>query len=208
MIWGEDWSILTIAQSRHYLITIIDYFSRFIVAWGIVKTVNQKHIKDIIALAYFSEKIDKKSLKPIIRFDRGSPNMAFSTRRFIKDIGLKISPSRANRPTDNARCERFYRTIKQEEIYYYSEYPSLEIAREMIGKYIEEYNKLRPHQALLNFTPAYVHKTGNKSLVYKEYKRGFKKAKQKRINFHLSDRMQNKLCKHARNGTDWGGVRA
>ncbi len=41
-IWGEDWTQLVIEGLRYYLLTIIDYFSRFIIAWGIVKTVTKK----------------------------------------------------------------------------------------------------------------------------------------------------------------------
>jgi len=193
MIWGEDWTILTIAGTRYYLLTIIDYFSRYIVAWGIVKTVTHKNVQDILSLAYMSEKIDEKVDKPIIRFDRGSPNMARETRRFIKEMELVLSPSRANRPTDNARQERWYRTIKQEEIYCYPEYPNLEIAKELIGRYIEEYNKKRPHQILWNFTPEYVHKIGNKSKIYEQYKERVNRAKSRRIALNTSELLKGKL---------------
>ena len=48
-IWGEDWTILTIAGMRYYLLAIIDYFSRFIVAWGIVKSVSQREVQNLLA---------------------------------------------------------------------------------------------------------------------------------------------------------------
>jgi putative transposase len=135
-IWGEDWTILNINGQRHYLLTVIDYFSRYIVAWGIVTSVTQIEVRNLIALAYISEKIDGKSNKPIIRFDRGSPNMAHCTQRLIKNLELILSPGRAYRPTDNARQERWYRTVKQEEIYCYPTYPTDEIARYSLSKYI------------------------------------------------------------------------
>jgi len=180
-IWGEDWTILTIAGVRYYLLTIIDYFSRFIVAWGIVKSVSQREVQNLLALASMSEHIDQKSSKPMIRFDQGSPNMAHSTRRLIEDLEMLFSPARAHRPTDNARQERWYRTVKQEEIYCYPTYPTEEIARHSLGKYIEEYNERRPHQALLNFTPGYVHRMGNKSVLYAQYKKQVQIVKEQRI---------------------------
>jgi len=58
------------------LLTIIDYFSRFIVVWETVKSVTQREVKNLLALAFMSEDIDQKVTKPMIRFDQGSPNMA------------------------------------------------------------------------------------------------------------------------------------
>ena len=110
-----------------------------------------------------------------------------------------LSPSRTNRPTDNACQERWYRTVKQEEIYCYPEYPSVAIAQKLIGRFIHEYNERRPHQALWNFTPAYVHKVGSKSIIYRQYKRKVKEAKQRRIAFHTEQvrGITPKLCTHA-----------
>ena len=189
-IWGEDWTIITIAGMRYYLLTIIDYFSRVIVAWGIVKSVSQREVKDLLALAYMSENIDQKASKPMIRFDQGSPNMAHSTRRLIEELEMLFSPSRAHRPTDNARQERWYRTVKQEEIYCYPTYPTEQIARYSLRKYIEEYNERRPHQALLNFIPGYVHRMGNKSVLYAQYKKQVQIVKEQRIAFNRSQRSQ------------------
>lgn len=180
-IWGEDWTQLVIDGLRYYLLTIIDYFSRFIIAWGIVKTVTKKEVQDLVVLAYLIEGIEKNDLKPKIRLDQGSPNMAYGTRGLIKDLEMVFSPSRVNRPTDNARQERFYRTLKQEEIYCYPSYPSVEIARKSIGEHIEFYNERRPHQALWNFAPGYVHRLGNKTELLKEYKRKVQIVKERRL---------------------------
>ena len=189
-IWGEDWTILTIAGMRYYLLTIIDYFSRFIVAWGVVKSVTQREVQNLLALAYMSENIDQKVSRPMIRFDRGSPNMAHSTRWLIEELEMLFSPARANRPTDNARQERWYRTVKQEEIYCYPTYPTEQIARHSLEKYIFQYNERRPHQALLNFTPGYVHRVGNKSVLYTQYKKQVQIVKEQRIAINRSQRSQ------------------
>ena len=189
-IWGEDWTILTIAGMRYYLLTIIDYFSPFIVAWGIVKSVGQREVKNLLALAYMSEHIDQETSRPMIRFDQGSPNMAHGTRRLIEELEMLFSPARVHRPTDNARQERWYRTVKQEEIYCYPTYPTEQIARYSLGKYIEEYNERRPHQALMNFTPGYVHRMGNKSALYTHYKKQVQIVKEQRIAINRSQMSQ------------------
>ncbi len=185
-IWGEDWTLLTIAEQRHYLLTIIDYFSRYVVVWGIVKTVTQAEVQKLLVLAMISEGLDGKAHKPMLRFDRGSPNMAHGTRKLIKELELLMSPARASRPTDNARQERWYRTVKQEEIYCYPSYSTVEIARYCLSAYIEEYNERRPHQALWNFTPGYVHRLGNKTLIHQHYQQQVRIAKERRIEWNRS----------------------
>ena len=111
----------------------------------------KKEVQDLLVLAYISEGIEKNDLKPKIRLDQGSPNMAYDTRGLIKDLEMVFSPGGINRPTDNARQERFYRTIKQEEIYCYPSYPSVEIARKSIGEHIEFIMKNGPirHSGIL-----------------------------------------------------------
>lgn len=179
-IWGEDWTILSIARLRHYLLTIIDYFSRYIVAWAVVKTITQREVQALLTLAYVSEGIEHQHPKPIVRVDQGSPNTEIKTRRLIKDLEMLLSPARAYRPMDNAKQERWYRTVKQEESYCYPTYLSAEIARLSLANYIEHYNEQRPHQALGNYTPGYVHRLGNKSQLRNHYGQRVQIAKERR----------------------------
>ena len=90
------------------------------------------------------------------------------TQEFFEALGAELSFARVRRPTDNALTERFYGTIKQEEIYLVGNYPDEISAREEIGRYLERYHHSRPHQALMNFTPAHVHEVNNKSRLLAE----------------------------------------
>ncbi len=180
-IWAEDWTGIVIRGLRHYVLTILDVFSRYIVAWGIVKTVTHREVKNLVALAVINEEIDAQENKPILRTDPGSPNMASDVRRFLQEIGVTFSPGRVARPTDNARQERFYRTLKQEEVYCNPDYLSVDSAREAIGRYIDYYNDTRPHQALFGYTPGHVHRVGNKSLLLVQYRLEVLKAKESRL---------------------------
>ena len=187
-IWGEDWTLLSIDSLRHYLLTIIDYFSRYIVAWGIVRTVTRLEVQNLLALAYLSEGIKPEDSKPLLRADLGSPNIAHSTRRLIRDLEMVLSFSRPHRPTDNGRQERWYRTVKQEEIYCYPTYPTIEIARLSLSRYIRYYNEQRPHQALWNYPPGYVHRLGNKSKLLAHYKTMVHIVKEQRL--QINQRME------------------
>ena len=94
--------------------------------------------------------------------------------------GAELSFARVRRPTDNAITERFYGTVKQEEIYLVGNYPDELSAREEIGRYIEFYNQSRPHQALYNFTPAHVHEVNNKSALLQELNEMKSKTRERR----------------------------
>jgi putative transposase len=184
VMWGSDWTKLSVAGVRWYLVTVIDFFSRWIVAWEVVPTVHAGTIKAIYESGLNNQGISKQSLsKPEFRVDRGSPNTSGITQEFFELLGAELSFARVRRPTDNALTERFYGTIKQEEIYLVGNYPDEISAKEEIGRYIENYNHRRPHQALMNFTPAHVHELNNKSRLLAELKELKRKTREKRKEF-------------------------
>lgn len=171
VMWGADWTQLRVGGVRWYLLTLIDFFSRLIVHHDIVPTVNAGHVTRLyrMGLASLNIPLDWEK-KPELRVDQGSPNTARVTQSFFNDIKADLSFTRVNRPTDNARTERFYRTIKQEEIYLVGDYQDIKTAEEEIGNYIKWYNEERPHQALWNFTPWLVHETNDKLHLLKSLK--------------------------------------
>lgn len=162
-MWGADWSLRRIAGIRWYLLTVIDDCSRLIVAWTVVPTVTQREVQALVAVAVLDQHLDQvlPTQRPTVRLDQGAPNTATVTKKVLHDLGLLLSLARPQRPTDNARQERWYRTLKQEEVYVMADYPSVEVARESLGHSIECYNTQRPHQALWGFTPGEAHRIGN-----------------------------------------------
>ena len=76
-----------------------------------------------------------------------------TTPKILDQCEIQISMSRRGNPYDNARAERFMRTLKQEEVYG-TDYRDLEDARSRIGQFLEEvYNRQRLHSALRYLTP-------------------------------------------------------
>ena len=181
LMWGSDWTKLSVGGLRWYLLTVIDFFSRLIVAFDVVPTVNAGSVKAIYQAGLRNQGISLHSeTKPELRVDRGSPNTSGVTQEFFEILGAELSFARVRRPTDNALTERFYGTVKQEEIYVVGNYPDEISAKEEIGRYIEFYNQSRPHQALFNFTPAHVHQLNNKSLLLAELKEIKRQTQEKR----------------------------
>jgi putative transposase len=181
LMWGSDWTKLRVGGVRWYLLTVIDFFSRLIIAYDVVPTVNAGNVKAVYQAGLNNQGISIHSeSKPKLRVDRGSPNTSGITQEFFERLEAELSFARVRRPTDNALTERFYGTVKQEEIYLVGNYPDEISAREELGRYIETYNQSRPHQALFNFTPAHVHQLNNKSVLLEKLNDIKKKTRDKR----------------------------
>ena len=169
LMWGSDWTKLLIGGLRWYLISLIDFFSRLLIAFDVVSSVHAGHVTRLYQRGLEHEHLTGKgSRKPELRVDRGSPNTSWITREFFETLGAELSYARVRRPTDNAITERFYGTIKQEEIYLVGNYPDRQSAVEEITGYSRRYNVERPHQSLWNFTPARVHVLNNKTKLLQE----------------------------------------
>lgn len=181
LMWGSDWTKLSVGGVRWYFLTVIDFFSRLIIAFDVVPTVHGGSVKAVYQAGLNNQGISVRSrTKPELRVDRGSPNTSGVTQEFFEAMGAELSFARVRRPTDNALTERFYGTVKQEEIYLVGNYPDEISAREELGRYIETYNQSRPHQALFNFTPAHVHQLNNKSALLEELKDMKRTTREKR----------------------------
>ena len=196
-MWGADWTKIKINHTSWHLLTIIDFFSRFIVAHLITPEVNSSHVKAAYQRALAHQGLVEAKNKPKLRVDRGAPNTSKITTAFFVDMALDLlSLARVRRPTDNAITERFYGTLKQEEVYVVGSYPDEQTANEEIAAYIRYYNEQRPHQALWNFTPAYVHELNNKSEVLAQLEELKFNAKMRRREYWLLKReldFRNKL---------------
>jgi putative transposase len=194
LLWGCDWTRLSIAHLRWYLLTVMDFFSRYVVAWELVPSVNAGHVKAVYRAALAAEGIPTSAERnPELRVDRGSPNTARVTREFFESLGAERSFARVHRPTDNAITERFYGTVKQEEIYLVGNYPDEGSAREEIGRYIAHYHTERPHQALFNFTPAYVHQVHNKTALVNELTAMKKTTRERRKDYWINQEKSDSL---------------
>ena len=137
LLWGSDWTKLSIGHMRWYLLTVIDWFSRLLIAFDVVPTVNASHVKAVYQQGLRAQGILLSAeQKPELRVDRGAPNTSWVTKEFFQHLKADLSFARVRRPTDNAITERFYGSIKQEEIYLVGTYPDERSAREEIGRYI------------------------------------------------------------------------
>lgn len=145
--WSIDITYIKMYRRHMYLVAIIDWYSRKIVGWELADTLETYHV-----LKAVEDAVEEHGIPAIINSDQGSQFTSLEYRELLKKYHITQSMDGRKRWADNIMIERWFRTLKQEEIYI-NEYHSPVELRRSIGKYIQKYNVIRPHQALDNMTP-------------------------------------------------------
>jgi len=149
-VFASDITYIPMAKGFLYLVAVIDWSSRYILSWRLSNTMDNDFCVDAL----------KESLSlatpEIFNTDQGSQ---FTSEDFVDTVlatGAKVSMDGRGRWMDNVFVERFWRSLKYEEVYLRS-YETIKEARESIGRWIDFYNNSRPHQALNYSTPAEIY---------------------------------------------------
>lgn len=148
---NQTWSIdITYIRMKHgfmYLTAIIDWHSRMIVGWELDDTLSSRMVISAVNKAFETAKPE------ILNSDQGSQFTSREYIEFVESKRVKISMDGKGRWADNIPIERWFRTLKYEEIYL-KDYESPKEARTEIGQFIHDYNFKRIHSAI-DSTPAY-----------------------------------------------------
>ena len=152
-VWCADISYIPMSRGFLYLFAVMDWFSRNVVAWRLSNTLTTDFCIDAV-----EEAIAKFGCPEIFNTDQGCQ---FTDRDFVdllknRDIAISMDGKGAWR--DNVFVERFWRSIKYEEVYLRA-YESAAEAKHYIGRYVSFYNAHRPHSSLGGRTPSAVYFT-------------------------------------------------
>lgn len=149
-VWSTDITYIRLRSGFVYLVAIVDWFSRFVVAWELSVTVDGQFCQDTLERALATAR------PTIFNTDQGSQftSPAFTGR--LEAVGVQVSMDGRGRALDNVFVERLWRSVKYEEVYL-KDYTSVADARGQLGRYFNFYNHERPHQALGYRTPAAVY---------------------------------------------------
>lgn len=146
-VWSADITYIRLMQGFAYLVAIIDWFSRYVISWRLSNTLSADFCIETLAEAL------RHGRRPnIFNTDQGSQ---FTSQDFINlliENNISISMDGRGRVFDNIFVERFWRSVKYEDVYLHG-YQTIPEAREGLKKYFDFYNTERFHQALDNKTP-------------------------------------------------------
>lgn len=149
-IWGTDITYIRLEQGFCYLVALLDWYSRFVVAWTLSPTLEIEFCLDNLREAL------KQGQPDIHNSDQGSHFTSSQYTDILTAKGIQISMDGKGRCIDNIFTERLWRTIKYENVYLKS-YSDITKAHSGLTEYLQFYNTARPHQSLNYQTPAQVY---------------------------------------------------
>jgi len=147
-VWAADITYIPMARGFAYLVAIIDWYSRRVLAWRLSNT-----LETTFCVEALEEALTRYECPEIFNTDQGSQFTSKDFTDVLLDRGIKISMDGKGRFIDNIFVERLWRSLKYEEVYLYA-YDSIHKARAGIGRYFDFFNDERPHKALGYQTPA------------------------------------------------------
>jgi putative transposase len=148
-VWTADITYIPIARGFLYLVAIMDWYSRYVLAWRLSNTLEVDFCVEALESAL------GKAKPEIFNTDQGSQFTSEAFTGILLEQGIQISMDGKGRYTDNIFVERLWRSIKYEEVYLKA-YKNGTEARKEIGAYLDFYNRERPHHALGYRTPGEV----------------------------------------------------
>ena len=153
-VWAADITYIPIGRGFLYLVAVMDWASRAVLAWRLSNTLDVSFCVSAVeeALARFGR-------PEIFNTDQGSQFTSAAFTGVLASAGIRISMDGRGRWMDNVFIERLWRSLKHEDVYLKGYADGLE-AKAGIAEWIGFYNTWRPHQALVNRTPMAVWRDG------------------------------------------------
>jgi putative transposase len=152
-VWSCDITYVPMPHGFVYLFAVIDWYSRFILAWELSPTLDTAFCLEGLETAFAYGRPE------IFNTDQGSQFTSLDFTRRVLASGAALSMDGRGRALDNIFVERFWRTIKYEDIYLKGYLTPKEVFAGLAA-YVPFYNTERPHQALDYQTPAVVYHGG------------------------------------------------
>ncbi|MEK0340425.1 MAG: IS3 family transposase, partial [Nitrosopumilus sp.] len=147
--WAADITYIPMAKGFHYLVAIMDWYSRHVVAWRLSNTLDADFCVEAL------EEALGKGRPEVSNTDQGSQFTGEAFTGLLERHGVSISMDGKGRYSDNIFVERLWRTVKYEEVYLKA-YSNGREAKAGLNSYFRFYNAQRPHQSLSYRTPAEV----------------------------------------------------
>ena len=153
-VWSTDITYIPLASGFMYLAAVIDWFSRYVIAWRLSNTLDGGFCLELL-----NESLER-GRPEIFNTDQGVQFTAEAFTARLREAGVQVSMDGKGRCLDNVFVERLWRTVKYEDVYLrnYETVPALATG---LGRFFPFYNEQRHHQALDYQTPACVYRGGS-----------------------------------------------
>ena len=145
-VWAADITYIPMTQGYMYLVAIIDWHSRYVLAWRLSNSLESSFCMEVL-----DEALEDRQPE-IFNTDQGAQ---FTSRMFtgrLEAAGVNISMDGKGRALDNVFIERLWWSVKYEYVYLH-DHPTVSSLHRGLGNYLEFFNRKRPHQSLAYHTP-------------------------------------------------------
>jgi putative transposase len=146
-VWAMDITYIPMARGFVYLAAVVDWFSRRVLSWRVSITMEVEFCLEAV-----EEALARHGKPEIFNTDQGSQFTSQDFTGLLLDNVIAISMDGRGAWRDNVFVERLWRSVKYEEVYLRA-YDSVGEARASIGRYLNFYNRKRPHSSLDARTP-------------------------------------------------------
>ena len=153
-VWCADITYIPVQRGFLYLVAIMDWASRHVLAWRLSNTLDARFCVEAL-----EEALARYGRPEIFNTDQGSQFTSFEFTGTLRDAGVMISMDGRGRCMDNIFIERLWRSLKYEAVYLHELIDGFRAER-VIGDWIDFYNSERPHSALAGRTPAEAYAAG------------------------------------------------
>jgi putative transposase len=146
-VWAMDITYIPMARGFVYLCAVVDWFSRRVLAWRLSITMEVEFCLEAV-----EEALVRHGKPEIFNTDQGSQFTSADFTGLLLKHAIAISMDGKGSWRDNVFVERLWRSVKYEEVYLRA-YDSVAEARASLGRYLDFYNRKRPHSSLDARTP-------------------------------------------------------
>jgi putative transposase len=153
-VWATDITYIPMRRGFVYLVAIVDWYSRRVLAWRLSNTLTTDFCIDAL-----QEAITRYGTPEIFNTDQGCQFTSSEFTGQLKAHNIRISMDGKGCWRDNVFVERLWRTIKYDEVYLKA-YESVSHAKASLGQFIFFYNSRRPHQSFAGMTPDMIYFAG------------------------------------------------
>ncbi len=157
-LWQTDFTYLKVTGwGWYYLSTVLDDFSRYIVAWKLCNTMQASDVTETLDRALVASGLDQVKVmqRPRLLTDNGSSYIAGDLAEWLKRRGMTHIRGAPRHPQTQGKIERWHQTLKNRILLEHYYLPSELEAQ--VGAFVEHYNQARAHESLNNLTPADVY---------------------------------------------------
>ena len=153
-VWCADITYIPLAKGFLYLVAIMDWHSRKVLAWRLSNTMDVQFCVDAL-----DDALDRYGSPEIFNTDQGSQFTSWAWTHRLKQAGVRISMDGKGRFLDNIFIERLWRSLKYECVFLHA-FTGGHNARAGIGRWIDFYNHRRPHSTHGGQTPVLIYRNG------------------------------------------------